>query len=218
MSTAHYPLKLTHDILEALDNNQGGDIKAAIATFYDWSKAFDMQCHKLGIDSFIECGVRASLLPILVNYLQDRKMTVNYRGATSSERSLPGGGAQGTLLFPIEYSCQSNNSANMVSPQYRYKFVDDLTTIEILSMATKIVSYNLHQHVPSDIGVHNQYLPKEETSTQNVVNEINDWTNNQKMKLNVDKTKYMVLNFTHNYQFNTRISLDGTILESIDQG
>ena len=217
MSTAHYLMKLVHDILEALDNNQGGDINAAIATFYDWSKAFDMQCHKLGIDSFIECGVRSSLIPILVSYLQDRKMTVNYRSSSSSERTLPGGGAQGTLLGPIEYSCQSNKSANIVRPDRRYKFVDDLTTIEIISMATKIVSYNLHHHVPSDIGTHNQFLPTDETTTQNVVNNINDWTNKQKMKLNVTKTKYMVVNFTKNYQFNTRISLDGTVLDCIDQ-
>ena len=217
MSTAHYLVKLTHDILEAPDNNQGADISAAIATFYDWSKAFDMQCHKLGIEAFIECGVRTSLLPVLVNYLQDRKMTVNYRRANSTERLLPGGGAQGTLLGPIEYSCQSNNSANSVSPNNRYKYIDDLTTIEIISMASKIVSYDFHQHVASDIGTHNQYLPEKETKTQTVVNEINNWTNKQKMKLNASKTKYMLFNFTNNYQFNTRITLDGSMLDCIDQ-
>ena len=116
MSTSHYLIKLVHETLQALDNNSKGEVNAVIASFYDWSKAFDMQCHKLGIESFIQCGVRSSLIPILVNYLQERKMTVRYRTGVSNERSLPGGGAQGTLLGPIEYATQSNHSADIVSP------------------------------------------------------------------------------------------------------
>ena len=102
MSTSHYMIKLVHEILQALDGNSKGDVNAVIATFYDWSKAFDMQDHQLGIESFIKCGVRSSLLPILVNYLQNRRMTVKYRTGVSTEKPLPGGGAQGTLLGPIE--------------------------------------------------------------------------------------------------------------------
>ena len=217
VGTAHYMIKLVHDILTALDRNSRGEVNAVIATFYDWSKAFDMQDHTLGIMSYIKCGVRPSLLPLLVSYLTDRKMTVKYRSAVSSERSLPGGGAQGTLLGPIEYSCQSNNSADVVDSDNRYKFVDDLTTIEVLSLITKVVSYNFHHHVASDIGVHNQHIPKEMTETQEVVKSINDWTSKQKMKLNSSKTKYMVINYTNNYQFNTRITLNDSVLDCIDQ-
>ena len=59
-------------------------------------------------------------------------MTVKYKDAISKEYDLPGGGAQGTLLGPEEYSCQSNNSADCVDPGRRYKFVDDLTTLKFL--------------------------------------------------------------------------------------
>ena len=176
-----------------------------------------MQCHTLGIKSFIECGVRNSLLPLLVSYLTDRKMTVKYREAISSERSLPGGGAQGTLLGPIEYSCQSNDSANCVNENQRYKFVDDLTTIEVISVITKVVAYNFHHHVASDIGINSQYIPKENLETQNVISSINSWTLNQKMKLNSAKTKYMIINYTRKYQFNTRLTLNDTILDCIQE-
>ena len=81
----------------------------------------------------------------------------------------------------------------------------------------KIASYNFHNHVASDIGTHGQYIPKEETQTQHFVNTINEWTDNQKMKLNTAKTKYMIVNFTNNYQFNTRLTLKGQILENIDR-
>ena len=176
-----------------------------------------MQCHKLGIASFIECGVRSSLIPILVSYLQERKMTVRYRKEESSEKSLPGGGAQGTLLGPIEYWTQSNKNADCISQDQKFKYVDDLTTIEIISLVTKVMSYNFKQHVASDVGIHSQFIPKENTETQSVVNEINDWTNNQKMKLNDSKTKYMIVNFTNIYQFNTRIMLNDKILDCIEQ-
>ena len=208
---------MVHDILANLDNNSKGEIQATIATFYDWSKAFDMQCHRLGIQSFIDCGVRTSLLPILVNYFQGRTMTVKYRGETSSVRNFPGGGAQGTLIGPIEYACQSNNSADSVDVNQRYKFVDDLTTIEIVDLVMNIASYNFRNHVASDIGIHGQIIPPEQTKTQEVVKTIDEWTTNQKMKLNSSKTKYMIVNFTNNYQFNTRISLNDTILTCIDQ-
>ena len=55
------------------------------------------------------------------------------------------------------------------------------------------------------------------TETQGVVKNINKWTKNKKMKLNGTKTKYMILNYTNNYQFNTRILLDDKILDCINQ-
>ena len=40
----------------------------------------------------------------------------------------------------------------------RFKFVDDLTILEIVDLLTVgLTSYNIKQHVPSDINVHNQY-------------------------------------------------------------
>ena len=218
MSTTHYMVKLVHDILKNLDNNSKGEKNAAIATFYDWSKAFDMQCHKLGILSFMNCGVRNSILPLLVSYFQNRTMTVKYRTAVSSKRSLPGGGAQGTLIGPIEYSCQSNNSADCVPEDKRYKYVDDLTTLEILSLSMQILtSHNFKQNVASDIDINNQIIQPENIQTQKTVNEINEWTKNQKMQLNAKKTKYMIINYTHKFQFNTRLTLENTTLDCISQ-
>ena len=37
------------------------------------------------------------------------------------------------------------------------------------------------------------------------------------MKLNVQKTKYMVVNYTRNYKFNTRLHLEGKLLEQVHQ-
>jgi len=37
------------------------------------------------------------------------------------------------------------------------------------------------------------------------------------MMINTDKTKYMIINFAKNYQFSTRLSVDGKLIEKISQ-
>ena len=45
--------------------------------------------------------------------------------------------------------------------EYRYKFVDDLTTLEKVNLLiTDITSFNIKRSVPSDILTHNQYIPQ----------------------------------------------------------
>jgi hypothetical protein len=43
------------------------------------------------------------------------------------------------------------------------------------------------------------------------------WTDAMKMKLNTDKSKFMIINFTRNYQFNTRLSLEGNPLKQVNE-
>ena len=45
--------------------------------FIDWKQAYSRQCHSLGVKSFIENGVRPSIIPLLISYFQDRVMRVN---------------------------------------------------------------------------------------------------------------------------------------------
>ena len=42
---------------------------------------------------------------------------------------------------------------------------------------------------------------------------ISDWTEKQKMMLNIKKTNYMIFYFTNNHQFNTRINIKGGNIE-----
>ena len=74
ISVQHYLIQMLHRILSALDNNSRGDIFAVVANLIDWNNAFPRQCPKLGVESFIQNGVRASLIPVLTNYFQERKM------------------------------------------------------------------------------------------------------------------------------------------------
>ena len=65
-------------------------------------------------------GVRASLIPILVSYQQDRKMTVKFNGSNSSIYGLRGGGPQGTLLGGIEYLVNSNDNADFLEDDEKF--------------------------------------------------------------------------------------------------
>ena len=144
-------------------------------------------------------------------------MTVNWHGCRSSPRTVAGGGPHGATLGLLEYLSQSNNSADCVSESDRFKFIDDLSVLEIVNLLTVgITSFNLKQQVPSDIPLHNQYIPPEHLESQKWLNEINDWTLNQKMMINEKKSKTIIFNYTKNYQFTTRLTINDKPLEVID--
>ena len=208
ISIQHYLINMVHRILQVLDNNSRRDTFAVIASLIDWNNAFPRQCPKLGIESFIRNGVRPGLIPVLINYFQDREMSVKWHGCRSAPIKIHGGGPQGATLGILEYLSQSNNSADLVSVEDRFKFVDDLSLLEIVDLLTVgITCYNIKQHVPSDVPVHNQYIPAENLTSQHWLDQINEWTVNQKMMLNEKKTKNLIFNFTEKYQFSTRILL-----------
>ena len=105
----------------------------------------------------------------------------------------------------------------MVDPEERFKFVDDLTLIEIVNLLSiGMTSFNVKTSVPSDIPAHNGYIPPENLKTQQYLNEISQWTQEKKMKLNVQKSKIMIFNYTTNHQFTTRLSLDNVNLEVVN--
>ena len=175
------------------------------------------QCPKLGIESFVRNGVRPSLVPVLVSYFQDRQMSVKWHGCRSVPRQINGGGPQGATLGIIEYLSQSNNSADCVNEKDRFKFVDDLTILEIVNLLTVgLSSFNLKQQVPRDIPEHNQYIPAENLKSQKWLDQINVWTQNQKMVINEKKTKSLIFNFTEKYQFTTRLQLNDENVEVIN--
>ena len=218
VSTQHYLIKMLHKILTAVDTNSQSEAFAVIVKMIDWSQAFDRQSHKLGIKSFIKNGVRSSLIPILISFFQNRKMKVKWNGQVSSERGLNGGGPQGGLLGILEYLSQTNDNVDFLADDVKFKFIDDLSVLTVINLASQgISSYNAKQHVPSHIATHNQYLPPSNFKSQGYLDEISSWTVDHQMKLNVEKSKYMTVNFTRNFQFSTELSLDEQLLKEVSE-
>ena len=175
VSTEHYLIKMVDRILTVLDTNSQREAYAVVAQLVDWAQAFDRQCPKLCIESFVKNGVRKSIIPVLISYFQNRRMKVKWKKKLSTLRDLPGGGPQGSTLGLIGYDSQSNDNTYFMSPEDKFKFVDDLSTLEKINLITiGLASYNFKQHVASDVGVDQLFLPNENIQAQTHMDNISD--------------------------------------------
>ena len=136
ISVQHCLIQMLDTIHTQLDVNNQSEAYATIIGMIDWSKAFDRQCHKLGVQSFIKNGVRRDLIPILISFFQNWKMKVKWQGLLSSERELPGGGPQGSTTGLLEYKSQTNNNCDFIPQENRYKWVDDLSVLDKINLIT----------------------------------------------------------------------------------
>ena len=79
-------------------------------------------------------------------------MVVKWHGTLSSLRELNGGGPQGALWGILEYLSQTNNNTDFISPEMKFKFIDDRSILEIINLLSiGLSSYNFKSHVASDI-------------------------------------------------------------------
>ena len=128
-------------------------------------------------------------------------MKVKWMNQLSSTRDLPGGGPQGTSIGLIEYDSQSNDNTDFLSQEDKFKFVDDLSTLEIINLImVGLASYNFKEHVASDIGINQLFLPSENVSSQANMDKICDWTEQRQMQLNENKSKVMIVNFPQEFK------------------
>ena len=145
-------------------------------------------------------------------------MRVKWHGKMSQPRKLPGSGAMGANLGNWEFLSQTNNNADCVPEEDRFKFVDDLSTIEVINLLTiGLSSFNMKEQVPSDIPTHGQFIDSSNLKSQTYLNQINKWTEEQKMIISEKKTKAMIFNFTDHHQFTTRLNLKGANIEIVDK-
>ena len=212
--TEHLMINFMDKLLKLLDKNN--NCSAVIASLVDWASAFDRQDPTLAIQKFIKMGVRSSVIPLLVSYLTNREMQVRFNDAYSETHSLPGGGPQGTLLGLIEYFVQSNDNAASVDPDLRFKFVDDLSVLELVMLSGLLSEYNFKLHVASDIGVDEQYIPATSLKTQKDLDTIAEWTDTNMMQLNTDKTNYMVFSRSEK-EFATRLTMNGRTIDRVEE-
>ena len=170
----------------------------------------------MAVQKFIKIGVRPALIPILASYLTDRQMQVKHNNTYSSTHKLPGGGPQGTLVGLIEYFIQSNDNADCVDADLRFKYVDDLTVLELVMLTSLLSEYNFKQHVASDIGIDELYVSASNLKTQENLDSISDWTTQNLMKLNEQKSNYMLFSRSET-EVATRLSLNGNTLDRIEE-
>jgi hypothetical protein len=53
----------------------------------------------------------------------------------------------------------SNNNADFVEDEDKFKYVDDLSILEFVYLAGLLCEYNFMLHVPSVVGIDSYFLP-----------------------------------------------------------
>ena len=117
-SITHYLIEFVNFILS---NQDGRSPTAILACMVDFSKAFNRQNHSILITKLSDMGVPPWLLKIVIAFLQNRSMIVRYKGARSSQKALPGGGAP---RHPVKRNLTEDNRIHL-------KYVDGVTLPEI---------------------------------------------------------------------------------------
>jgi hypothetical protein len=213
VGTEHLLVTLVDKIRQLQDDPEN---TAVVLSSYDWKGAFDRMDPTDVITKVIHCGVRSSIVKVIIDYLNDRKMTVKMNGKQSTTLGLVGGGPQGSLIGQLLYIIASNGVAQAVPDDLKFKYIDDLSVLEAISHKSNLIDYDVIQHVPSDIATDEQFLPADTFKTQCINQEISEWTEASKMKLNSEKSNYMVLS-NCNERFATRMTLDGQKLDRANQ-
>ena len=214
VGTEHMLVAMMDRILGQLD--QVG-MRAVIKAAVDWASAFSRTDPTITITKFINMGVRSSLISILIEFIEERQMTVKFNSEESKLYSLIGGGPQGSWSGQACFITASDDNADHVNQDDRYKFSDDLNILEVVILGNILSEYDFSKHVPSDVGLGERHLPSQSLDTQTNLDQIAFWTSNNLMQLKESKTDYMVFTRAQK-QFSTRLTLNNKWIERKYEG
>ena len=153
-----------------------------------------------------------------MSFLENRRMVVRWNQALSTEKLMVAGGPQGSTQGILQYLSTSNNCADVIDNELKFRFIDDLSALELVNLLNiGIQSHNIRQNVPNNVPVHNQIITSDKLKTQQDVLDIDRWSKDNLMKLNPKKCKNMIFNFSRKNQFSTSIELNGEKIETVDE-
>ena len=139
-------------------------------------------------------------------------MTVKFNSEESALYSLIGGGPQGCWTGQACFITASDDNAEFVDQEDRYKFSDDLNILEVIILGNILTEHDFSKHVASDIGLGERFIPAQELNTQENLNKIASWSDSNLMKLKESKTEYIIFSRTRE-AFATRLTLNGKLIE-----
>ena len=217
-SVTHYLIDFINFVMY---NQDLKNMHAVLAVAIDFSKAFNRQNHNILVTLLSDLGVPGWLLQIVIGFLENRVLQVNYKNEISGRKCLPGGGPQGTILGMFLFLILINAAGfkdnlkdvgkfitrpfNKRIPMQRIhlKYIDDMTIAEALDLK-KSLAINPDPNPERPLQYHQRtghVLPAENSSVQSLLNELKDYTMVNEMKLNSDKSKVILFNRSRKYDF-----------------
>ena len=133
----------------------------------------------------------------------------------SSSYDFNRGSPKGSLFGQLLYIIGNDDSAEEIPIEDKVKYIDDMATLDAVNIKDKLVEYDCWQHVPSDIATGVRFLPVETFKSQRVNDSISFWTKDNNMKIDKDKSKYMVLSKSKE-TFSTRLTIDSQPVERVN--
>ena len=230
-SITHYLIEFVNFILANQDSRSP---TAILACMIDFSKAFNRQDHNILIAKLSDMGVPAWLLKIVMAFLTKRSMILRYKGAQSNEKSLPGGGPQGTLLGlilflvlinDVGFENQINNAGELATGKrnvgeanrIHLKYVDDVTLAEAIDLKSKLVCDpdrpqpdNYHARTGQTLPLHQSQVYNQLLATQRYAGE-------NAMKINKKKTQLILFNPAKTLDFMPEFKLGEDEIELVEE-
>ena len=231
-SITHYLIEFVNFILANQDSRSP---TAILACMVDFSKAFNRQNHNILITKLSDLGVPGWLLKIVMAFLTNRSMIVRYRGARSSQKSLPGGGPQGTLLGlllflvlinDVGFKNQLNNAGEMATSKrnmkeanrIHLKYVDDLLLAEAIDLKTTLIPSEDSRPRPDCYHARTGHqLPVEKSQVFKQLLETEKYAEDNQMKINTKKTKTMLFNPATSLDFMPQLNLGDLEIELVEE-
>ena len=172
-STCCNLITLIEFITKSLDRP---DVNGVQIVSYDFSRAFDKLCHSIIIDRLRNINAPEDFIYWLCSYLHDRSQSVKIGNSISASGRVHSGVPQGSILGPFLFSLVIATYNPVTDHALAVKFADDLTK-----------GFPLYKN--SD----NAYINSEHAA-------VNEWANSNKLNLNPEKSKSMVI--THSKYIN----------------
>lgn len=178
-------------------------------------------------------GVPVWLMNTVMGFLSNRSMVLNYKGSTSAEKPLPGGGAQGTLLGLILFlvlinDCGFDNQSveigkTITQPKGKFsasnlhaKFIDDLTILEALKLDDALIE-NPDRPLPDPYHCRTgQKLDPEVSQILKQLHIIQNYADENEMKINFKKSQFILFNPSKTHDFLPEYQIDNENMECVE--
>lgn len=188
-STLSATIDFVNHVSRALD---AGMIVTVV--YVDLSKAFDVVSIRILLKKLEQMGFRGMALSIVKTYLEDRCQYVKTNNINSELRSSTHGVPQGSVLGPLLYSLYVLNLKNSQLKARYFTFADD-TALVYTGMNETVMC----REINSDLG---RYV---------------NWLYSNRLKINIEKTKYMVFIQKNKHIGDMNIQINKITLEKVTQ-
>ena len=182
-------LSMTNEIF--LQKNKGK--KVCVLTL-DITKAFDTVCHQILIYKLFRIGFDWKSILWFTSYLCKRKQFVKEGNNISNTRELSVAVPQGSLLGPLLFSIYINQLADIELYGQIVFYADDCSIV-----------YSADNYNELEIMI--------EKSLKN----INEWMNKNRLKINIEKSNYMLIDFSGRLSKDLSLKIGNCLLKRVSE-